>query len=63
VHRVAEVVRDLWRREQAQGVSAGEKRLLLKARQVLISELALARSVSDEDASLLLDEVLNAVVV
>jgi CarD family transcriptional regulator len=63
VHRVAEVVRDLWRREQAQGVSAGEKRLLLKARQVLISELALARRVSDEDASLLLDEVLNAVVV
>jgi len=58
VYRVGEVVRDLWRREQDHGVSAGEKRMLLKARQVLISELALAQKVSDEDASLVLDEVL-----
>lgn len=40
VYRVSEVVRDLWRREQAGGVSAGEKRMLLKARQILVSELA-----------------------
>ena len=63
VIKVSEVVRDLWRRDQDRGLSAGEKRMLAKARQILISELALARSVSDEDASLLLDEVLNAVVV
>jgi len=58
VYRVGEVVRDLWRREQDHGVSAGEKRMLLKARQVLISELALAQKVTDEEASLILDGVL-----
>jgi CarD family transcriptional regulator len=58
VYRVGEVVRDLWRREQDHGVSAGEKRMLLKARQVLISELALAQKVSDEEASAILDGVL-----
>jgi CarD family transcriptional regulator len=59
VYRVGEVVRDLWRREQDHGVSAGEKRMLLKARQVLISELALAQKVTDEEASLILDGVLQ----
>ena len=42
VVRVAEVVRDLTRRDQDRGISAGEKRLLLKARTVLVSELALS---------------------
>ncbi|MCU1545202.1 MAG: hypothetical protein JWP30_302 [Homoserinimonas sp.] len=58
VHRVTEVVRDLWRREQGAGVSAGEKRMLFKARQILVSELALALKSSDEDASVALDAVL-----
>ena len=42
VMKVAEVVRDLWRRERDRGLSAGEKRMLAKARQILVSELALA---------------------
>src|SRR5690606_30279882 len=42
VKKVAEVVRDLWRRDQDRGLSAGEKRMLAKARQILVSELALA---------------------
>ncbi|MBF4462413.1 MULTISPECIES: CarD family transcriptional regulator [unclassified Rathayibacter] len=58
VYRVSEVVRDLWRREQAGGVSAGEKRMLLKARQILVSELSLALKATDEEASAKLDEVL-----
>ena len=39
VLKVAEVVRDLWRRERERGL-AGEKRMLAKARQILVSELA-----------------------
>ena len=35
VNKVAEVVRDLWRREKDRGLSAGEKRMLAKARQIL----------------------------
>ncbi len=50
VNRVAEVVRDLWRRDQDRGLSAGEKRMLAKARLVLVGELALADGVDDEKA-------------
>ena len=56
--KVAEVVRDLWRRERERGLSAGEKRMLMKARQILTSELALARSIDVDEAGVLLDEVL-----
>jgi CarD family transcriptional regulator len=58
VIKVSEVVRDLWRRDQDRGLSAGEKRMLAKARQILVSELALAEKVDEEKAGALLDEVL-----
>ena len=58
VVKVAEVVRDLSRRDSNRGLSAGEKRMLTKARQILVSELALAEKTNEEDASLRLDEVL-----
>ena len=56
--RVSEVVRDLSRRDANKGLSAGEKRMLMKARQILTSELALARSIDEDEAGVLLDEVL-----
>ncbi|WP_111766632.1 CarD family transcriptional regulator [Nakamurella deserti] len=58
VKKVAEVVRDLWRRDRERGLSAGEKRMLAKARQILVSELALAEGIDEERASDRLDEVL-----
>jgi CarD family transcriptional regulator len=58
VLKVAEVVRDLWRRERDRGLSAGEKRMLAKARQILVSELALAEKVEEDRAEVMLDEVL-----
>ena len=58
VMKVAEVVRDLWRRERDRGLSAGEKRMLAKARQILVSELALAEHTNEDKAEALLDEVL-----
>jgi len=58
VTKVAEVVRDLWRREKERGLSAGEKRMLAKARQILVSELALAEHTNEDKAEALLDEVL-----
>lgn len=58
VIKVSEVVRDLWRRDQDRGLSAGEKRMLVKARQILVSELALAEKTDEEKAGALLDEVL-----
>jgi CarD family transcriptional regulator len=58
VIRVAEVVRDLWRRDRERGLSAGEKRMLGKARQILVSELALAECTNEDKAESILDEVL-----
>src|SRR6202050_5742398 len=58
VNKVAEVVRDLWRRDKERGLSAGEKRMLAKARQILVSELALAEKTNEDKAEALLDEVL-----
>ena len=50
---LAAAVRDLDR-----GLSAGEKRMLAKAKQILVSELALAERTDEEKAATLLDEVL-----
>lgn len=60
VLKVAEVVRDLWRREQVKGLSAGEKRMLSKARQILSSEVALARDIDEDAAEAELDRILEA---
>jgi CarD family transcriptional regulator len=50
VYQVAEVVRNLALREVSKGLSAGEKSMLVKARQVLVSELSFALDVSEDDA-------------
>ena len=53
VIKVAEVVRDLWRRDKDRGLSTGEKRMLAKARQILVSELALAEKVDEDRAEVM----------
>lgn len=58
INKVAEVVRDLWHRDKDKGLSAGEKRMLTKARGILVEELAIAKEVDQERAETLLDEVL-----
>jgi CarD family transcriptional regulator len=58
VIKVSEVVRDLWRRDHDKGLSAGEKHMLAKARQILVSELALAEHTDEAKAETVLDEVL-----
>ena len=58
VIRVAEVVRDLYRRDLDRGLSAGEKRMLTRAKMILVSELALAEHTDEVKAAEILDEVL-----
>ena len=57
VIKVAEVVSDLLRRDVERGLSAGEKRMLAKARAILISELALAENTDESKAESILDQV------
>ena len=59
VIKVSEVVRDLWRRDQDRGLSAGEKRMLAKARDILVGEVALAEKSTKDEAETLLDKVLT----
>jgi CarD family transcriptional regulator len=59
VYQVAEVVRNLSLRENEKGLSAGEKRMLAKARQILVSELTFAINVNQEEAEKKLDEALR----
>ncbi|MDR2381137.1 MAG: CarD family transcriptional regulator [Bifidobacteriaceae bacterium] len=59
VIKVSEVVRDLSRRDSDRGLSAGEKRMLGRARQILVSELALAEKTDESAAEQRLDAVLD----
>jgi CarD family transcriptional regulator len=58
-YEVAEVLRNLAIRDREKGLSAGEKRMITKARQILISELAHATGKSDEDAETMIDGILD----
>jgi CarD family transcriptional regulator len=59
IYQVAEVVRNLTLRDKEKGLSAGEKRMLSKARQILQSELTFALNVDEAEAEKKLDEALT----
>ena len=58
IYQVAEVVRNLSIRDKDKGLSAGEKRMLSRARQILVSELTFALGVDEETAEKRLNEAL-----
>ncbi len=58
-YEVAEVLRNLAIRDREKGLSAGEKRMITKARQILISELSFATGKSEADAEVMIDGVLD----
>jgi CarD family transcriptional regulator len=57
IYQVADVVRSLMLRDREKGLSTGERKMLDNARQILISELVLAKGIDEEEASRLLDEL------
>lgn len=57
VFEVAEVVRNLSLRERDKGLSTGERKMLDNARQILISELALARDSAEDKIEGILEKV------
>lgn len=50
IYQVAEVVRNLALRQSSKGLSAGEKSMLEKSRQILVSELSISMDVSEDEA-------------
>ena len=59
IYQVAEVVRNLSSRDGDKGLSAGEKRMLSQARNILTSELSYALDLDREQADDTLNRVLN----
>jgi CarD family transcriptional regulator len=57
--QVAEVLRNLSIREREKGLSAGEKRMVTKARQILISELAHSTGGTEDEAEAMIDKVID----
>jgi len=55
IYEVAEVVRNLIKRDREKGLSSGERKMLENARQILISELVLATELEEDKAQSLLD--------
>jgi CarD family transcriptional regulator len=59
ISSVAEVVRDLSAHGGDRGLSTGERNLLTKARRILISEVALGKSLEVDEAEALVDDALR----
>jgi CarD family transcriptional regulator len=59
IHQVAEVVRNLSRYGADSGLSTGERTMLMKARQILSSEVALVKGVDPAEAERLVDDALK----
>jgi CarD family transcriptional regulator len=58
IFQMAEVVRNLSIRDADKGLSAGERRMLAKAKEILLSELSVAVGRDDEQTERLIEEVL-----
>lgn len=56
---VADVVRNLTFRQKAKGLATGEKKMLSNAKQILVSELVLAESMTKEQVESLIDEKID----
>lgn len=56
---VADVVRNLVLRERQKGLSTGERKMLDNARQILVSEIVLAKEIMADDAYVWLEDTLG----
>lgn len=57
---VAKVVKGLMLREDRRGLSTGERKMLHSAKQILVSEIGLAQSISYQEAEDRLEEALGS---
>jgi CarD family transcriptional regulator len=59
IYELADVVRSLMQRESDKGLSTGERKMLDNAKQMLVSELVLAKEMDEEQALSLLDSTVQ----
>ena len=59
IFEVAQVVRDLTYRDREKGLSTGEKKMLVSAKQMLVSEIALSTNNDGNKVQDYLDNIIN----
>ncbi len=59
IYEIADVVRNLMLRDLEKGLSTGERKMLDNAKQILISELVLAKEIEQDEAFVLLDNIIS----
>ncbi len=59
IFEVAQVVRDLTYRDREKGLSTGEKKMLVSAKQMLVSEIALSTNADSKSIQEYLDKIIN----
>ncbi|MGD9569518.1 MAG: CarD family transcriptional regulator [Sedimentibacter sp.] len=59
IYEVAQVVRDLTYRDKEKGLSTGEKKMLVSAKQMLVSEIALSTNEDSKGIMEYLDIIIN----
>jgi len=59
IYQVAEVVRNLSCQDDDKGLSAGEKRMLTKAKQILLSEISVAIKKDEAKTEEMIDRILR----
>ena len=59
IYEVADVVRNLSFKQKEKGLSTGEKKMLMNAKQILVSELVLAEHSSYEEMEGIVDNKIN----
>ena len=59
IYEIADVVRNLSFKQKERGLSTGEKKMLLNAKQILVSELTLAENAQKETIEEMVDNKIN----
>lgn len=59
IYEVTEVVRNLTLRDQEKGLSTGEKKMLSDAKQILISELVLAKGMGEAEVEAMISDIFD----
>ena len=59
IYEIAAVVRNLVIRDREKGLSTGERKMLSNAKQMLVSEIVLAKEMENEEADNLIEEIIK----
>ena len=60
IYEVVRVVKNLMFREKSRGLSTGERKMLNSAKQILISELVIAKSMKQSEVENIMNEIVSA---